>query len=167
MLDRGRLVDLGEVDVFGNGVQEVLAAFVQRTPGPHVLVVERPFRVRFGTQSSIALGERLWRERASRLGFGSRVVRVYPSQWRAVALGRGWGNAKREPARARERELAGAWVLAHLGPEAPELGGDSAAAVMMGRWATFAGEVLAKLPKRRRVSKRAQLELEAITGRVG
>lgn len=152
--DRGVVRWFGEVDVFGSEPARVLERFLT-LPGPHVLVCERPFVPRKGqnTVTSRPVGERIWRELAKRYGFGARVVRVYPSQWRAVALGKGWGCRKRDETRERERELAAALVREQFGRDAPDVGGDAAPAVMLGRWASYAGEVLAVLPKRRKAAR--------------
>lgn len=148
----GELIDFGECDAFGDQPQQIIERLLCQ-PGPWVLVVERPFRVKHQTQTGIGTADTIWRKRAERLGFGKRVarriVRVYPSTWRSVALGKGWGNAERDKARAEEQRLAVELVLAApLCPSDDELGGDAAPAVLIGmKWAAFAGEVLAKLPK--------------------
>lgn len=157
--DRGNLRWYGECDVFGDAPLGVLQRFLQ-LPGPHVLVVERPFRVQSASSTGIGTGERIWREHAKRLGFATRIVRVYPSSWRSRALGKGWGNAKRAIVRPKELEVATAIVVAQLGPYAPAVGDDSAPAIVMGKWASTAGEVFRVLPKR---TQRAVSQLELLT----
>lgn len=121
---------------------EALTAVIGQLYWPRVAVVERPFRVRFGTQTNIGTADRIWRHHLEVAGLGRRIVRVYPSTWRSRALGSGYANARRDDARARElvvaAELAGAPV------EHP----DEAAAICIGAWARTATEVWDKLPKR-------------------
>lgn len=136
---RGELVKYGVIlDVFGPLPAELAAHFL-RYRGPHVAVVERPFRVQFGTQTNIGTADRIWRKRfeEARIPF----VRVYPSSWRSKVLGKGWGNASRDLARAKEQEVArGIAQVTSIHP-------DAAPALLMGKWGCFAGEVLAVLPK--------------------
>lgn len=145
----GELIDFDECDAFGDGPEHAIERLLCQ-PGPWVLVVERPFRVKHQTQTGIGTADTIWRKRGERLGFGKRVarriVRVYPSSWRAIALGKGWGNAEREKARAEEQRLAAELVLTT--ELRHELGDDAAPAVLIAcKWAAYAGEVLAKLPK--------------------
>jgi hypothetical protein len=150
--DRATLRWFGECDVFGDGPKSVLEQFLE-LPGPHVLVVERPFQVKFASQTGIGTADRIWRELAGRMGFGKRIVRVYPNEWRAVGLGKGVVGGEREEIRKKEVELAcevvrQANLLAHFA-----VGPDSAPAIMMGKWASYAGRVLRVLPKMRPPSK--------------
>lgn len=143
---RGSLRYHGTCDVFGDGpalaIELLLAQF-----GPHIAVVERPFMVRFGTQTNIGTADRIWRKRLEEARLHTRTIRVYPATWRASVLGKGWAAAKRDLVRARE-----AVVSAELSGQVG-LHPDAAAAVCIGRWASFAGEVAAKMPKAR--TKRA------------
>lgn len=149
MWQRGRLVEFGEVDVFSTEPTAVLERFIA-LEGPHVLVVERPFRVRYQNQTGIGTADKMWRELAKRLRVPRwRTVRVYPPTWRACQLPKGMASAKREKVRPEEQLVARAVVLEHLGPSAPELGDESAPAVLIGRWGVFAGEVQKVLPKGR------------------
>lgn len=146
----GALIDFGECDVFGDEPARIIERLL-KYEGPWVLVVERPFRVKHQNQTGIGTADTIWRKRGERYGFGKRVarrtVRVYPSTWRSVALGKGWGNAERDKARAEEQKLARALALDQLLP-VDQLGDDAAPAVLIAaKWAAFAGEVLAKLPK--------------------
>lgn len=106
---------------------------------PVVLVYEKPFR---GTSQGQWIGawKLAWRAAG---GVQSRVVGVYPSQWRARVLGGRYASAPRDVVRPVEQRTAG--LIAHR-----EVGGDEAAAICISRWATFAGEVAEKLPKPRR-----------------
>lgn len=138
----GGLVASGECDVFGHDPEWVIGSFLA-CEGPHVVVVERPFMVRFGTQVAVGAGDVIWRRHAERAGLGRRIVRVYPATWRARVTG--MSNAKREAARAVEQEHAARVAGRAVGP-------DQAAAICIGLWAIRAGEVAAKIPKKR-VSK--------------
>ena len=162
---RGVLRAYGECDLFSSGPREVFERFLRDFGGPHVIVIERPFYMKWGTQSTLGMGAKIWGEHAKRRSFGKRIVRVYPSVWRACALGRGWGSKKRNLTRAREQELAPLLVREHLGVNAPPIGADAAPAILIGKWATFAGEVLAVLPKRRVLVKGEQAALAIAKGR--
>jgi len=147
---RGRLVEFGEVDVFSTEPTTVLERFIA-LEGPHVLVVERPFRVRYQSQTGIGTADKMWRELAKRLRVPRwRTVRVFPPTWRARQLSKGFASAKRDKVRPEEQLIARAVVLEQLGASAPELGDESAPAVLIGRWGVFAGEVLKVLPKGRK-----------------
>lgn len=147
------LMDLGEVDVFGGGPQRVLEqgqALAKARGAECVLVVERPFNRRpeqggFNT-TAVGTADKIWREMAKRLKFARRVVRVYPSRWRATQLDKGWHKLKRPQVRAHEQEKAK--LLARACGVAKEVGPDAAPAIMIGKWATHAGEVAAVLSKR-------------------
>lgn len=140
---RGTLRAYGTCDVFGDMPAELVRHFL-REFGPHVAVIERPFLVRFGSQTNIGTADRIWRKRLEEAGLARRIVRVYPASWRARVLGKGWASASRDLVRVREGIVAGAMTeVDHIHP-------DAAAAVCIGRWGCFAGEVLAVLPKRRK-----------------
>jgi hypothetical protein len=146
---RGKLVEYGEVDVFSTEPADVLERFMA-LGGPHVLVVERPFRVKYQNQTGIGTADKMWRELAKRLRVPRwRTVRVYPPTWRSCQLPKGFASAKREKVRPEEQLVARAVVLEQLGPDAPELGDESAPAVLIGRWGVYAGEVQKVLPKGR------------------
>jgi len=150
--DRGNLKWYGECDVFGDEPQRVIERFLSTMPGPHVIVIERPFMMRFGNQSSLATGAKIWSKRAERMRFGKRIVRVYPSSWRSKMLRRGMASAKRAVVRPEERAEAKKIVELHFGPEMATVlpvAAESAPAILIGRWGSFAGEVLAVLPKPR------------------
>jgi hypothetical protein len=146
---RGALVAYGECDLFDGSPDRVIARFCALVPGPHVLVIERPFQVRFANQTSIGAADKVWRELAKRQRV-RRVVRVYPATWRARVLGQGWARAPRDKVRAREQYVA-TWYVAAQGGEAPAPGPDASAAILIGRFGSHAGEVqLALLPKAKR-----------------
>lgn len=148
--DRGNLRTYGECDVFGVSPAEVIALFKATTAAPHVICIERPFRIRFGSQCALGAGEKIWRKRAEHHGFAKRVVRVYPSTWRSKSLGSQWVSAKRDLVRAQELVESAKIVAKHLGAsrlvEHP-VGDESAPAILIGKWACFASETLATLPK--------------------
>ena len=147
---RGRLRCYGECDVFGSAVDDVIsqAALIAEQEGLCLaLATERPFRIRFSNQTSIGAGEKIWREKAKRSGhFGSRFVRFYPSTWRSRTLGKGWGKKKRKEAREHEQEVARAVARAAGYPV--RVGEDAAPAILIGRCATYSGELARVLPKR-------------------
>ena len=70
----------------------------------------------------------------------TRLVDVYPSTWRARVLPKGAHAMKRED--VRKLELVEARRLVPKG----NLGGDQSPAILIGRWATQAGEVGDALP---------------------
>lgn len=147
----GQLVRFGHVDVFGDPmrVESVLAEFICE-PGPHIVVIERPFGAGHGNASTaVGAGDVIWRSAVERFKLKPRLVRVYPSQWRSKALGKGWGNASRDAVRKQEQQVAlyelGASGFVTIDGVHP----DAAPAICMGRWASFAGELYAKLPKPR------------------
>jgi hypothetical protein len=107
---------------------------------PSVLVYERPFR---GTSQGQYVG--LWK--AAWVAAGGRkaaMVGVYPATHRARVLGGKYASAKREVVKQAEIRLA-AGVTGQR-----DVGPDEAAAVCIALWASHAGEVADKLPKRRR-----------------
>lgn len=131
-------------DVFTGGADDGVAHLL-RFPGPHIVVVERPFRTRFGTQVAVGAGDLIWRRAAERAGLGRRIVRVYPATWRARVLGKGFASAKRDLVRVEERRVATAITGGMFA-----LGADESPALCIGKWASYAGEVGAKLPRLRK-----------------
>lgn len=109
-----------------------------------VMVIERPFRVRFANQTSIGAVDKIWRVAAEQCGL--KIVRVYPSTWRSRVLGGRWANAKRDAVRVQEQ----AFVEHQYGIK--NVHPDEAPAILIGKWGTTAGEVGAKLPKRARAA---------------
>lgn len=144
----GLLLDHGHCDVFGDEPMRVLerAVRIGKAEGLKVvLVVERPYYVKAGTSTGIGTGEKIWRVRAARVGI-RRQVRAWPSRWRSVALGKGWGSKQREKTREQEQKVA-RFVLRTTEPIHP----DEAPAICMGLWSSHAGEVREKLePKPRK-----------------
>ena len=138
----GQLRAYGTCDVFGAVPSQVITRLLEEF-GPHMAVVERPFMVRFGSQTNIGTADRIWRKRLEEARLHTRTIRVYPATWRARTLGHGWAAAKRDAVHVRE-----GIVSAELSGETG-LHPDAAAAVCIGRWACFAGEVAAKMPKAR------------------
>lgn len=145
----GALDCFGECDVFGDEPKRVIERLL-KLPGPHVVVVERPFMVRSTGSTGMGTGDKIWREAAKRLGLERRTVRVYPSQWRAVVLPKGMANAKRAVVRPEEMKLAKP-LAARFKLELFDVMADAAPAILIGEWASKAGEVLRVLPKPKRV----------------
>lgn len=148
----GRYVSSGECGLVLADIRRVVAGalqFAEMASGPCVLVLERPFgQARgkaYGAQGA-GRGEwrMVWRDCG---GVAKRVVHVWPATWRSQVLGKGMGNAKRDVARAAEKQAAIAFVTAVDPPDDWACGDDEGAAVCIGRWAVNAGEVGAVLPK--------------------
>lgn len=82
----------------------------------------------------------LWSSELERAGFPkSRIVRVKPNDWRRMTVGT---QGKR--AALKERAKAFASRLTNMIVQSP----DQAEAIVIGYWATRAGEVAKKIPKR-------------------
>jgi Holliday junction resolvasome RuvABC endonuclease subunit len=128
--------------VFGELPAALIAHFL-RERGPHVVVIERPFVAKFG-QTTMGTADHIWRKRVEEAGLKRRIVRVYPASWRARVLGKGWASASRELVRARENVVASA--IAEI-DDSRKMHPDAAPAICIGKWACFAGEVLAVLPR--------------------
>ncbi len=125
---------------------------------PCVLVTERPFMQKRGKAHGASdHAHKLWRDVWEDCGcVKKRVVRVYPSVWRSTVLGPGHGNMPRDKVRPVEQRKA-LDLLTNYGygpqPDGAAMGPDQAPAIVIGRWATHAGEVGASLPaKLRRVA---------------
>jgi hypothetical protein len=149
MWERGTLRSYGECDVFGDGPAKIIAQFLQTTTGPHVLVIERPFMLRFGGQTGLGTGEKIWRVQGARAGLGKRIVRVYPSTWRSRTLPKGFASKKREEVRPKEREVAAELVQLQLGRfhvrDFP-IGPEAAPAILIGQWGSRSPAVRRVLP---------------------
>lgn len=147
---RGVLRDWGECDVFGDEPQEIIARFMQEVEGPHVLVIERPFMMRFGRgAASLGTGAKVWAKKAERAKL-KRIVRVYPSTWRSPTLPKGMASAKREVVRPEEQKAAKEIALrlyGYAGPLKKPIGAESAPAILIGLWGSFSPAVLRVLPK--------------------
>jgi len=155
MWERGKLVEYGECDVFGTEPTRVLEGFLLSLRGPHVMVIERPFRVRYQNQTGIGTADKIWRVLAVKLGFARRIVRLYPGTWRSRTLSKGWHKDNRQEVKARELREAQTFVVAQLGWDALDVGPESAPAVFIGHVGSYAGEVLKVLPKVRGSKARA------------
>jgi len=132
---RGRLVAYGkltEKELYADGPANVLRLLLSQN-GPHVVVLERPFRIRFQNQATIGAAMKMWAQRAKEGRFVRHILRVYPPTWRRI-LPKGMPK-DRKAVRAQEAALAGRM----LGKD--KVHPDIAPAVLMGRWASFAGEV--------------------------
>lgn len=68
-----------------------------------------------------------------------KVVLVTPSEWRRAVLGKAWVRKRREIVRRQEQLVAAAMV------GEGRVGGDEAAALLIGRWAAQSGRVGQKL----------------------
>jgi hypothetical protein len=166
--DRGLLCEWGEVDVFdAAAVVAVLEKALEWYADPAikcVLAIERPFQRRaeqggFNTTTT-GTADKIWRTHAQRAGFSKRVARVYPATWRARVLGSPWHMAKREAVREHEQKRA-PQVVADNGFDRGDAdhrdpGPDACPAILIGKWATHAGEVAAVLAKRPRQRKAAR-----------
>jgi hypothetical protein len=167
LYDRGVIRAYGHFNIFAEsqGIEAALDALLL-LPGPHVLVVERPFAAKFGSQSTgVGTGDLTWRERAKLRGV-KRHVRVYPSTWRSRVLPAGWAGTKkkkgdattadkaakraeRDAIRALEQKTA-LYILRADDASTDTVHPDVAPSVGIGKWASYAGEVAAKLPKGRK-----------------
>lgn len=161
----GSLIDWGECDAFFGAPAEVINGVKffhwltddDTKQPPLIVVVERPFRTQYGTQVAVGAGDLVWRRAAEAAGLKSRIVRVYPSTWRSKALPKGWaGGAKAKRASVKEIELAEAWKIVSCKKPSKwdrpnvTVGSESAPAILIGKWATHAGEVGAKMPRPRK-----------------
>lgn len=150
MWDRGVLQRYGECDIFEGEPAKIIDQFLQLTPAPHVVVIERPFMMRFGGQSALGTGRKVWSVAAKRAGLERRTVSVYPSQWRSPILPKGFASAKREVVRPEEQKCAGEVVRGALGllyEQQHPIGVEAAPAILIGKWGSFAPAVLRVLPK--------------------
>jgi len=137
----GRLVSYGKVterELFADGPAHVIRQLLNQ-PGPHVVVLERPFRIRFQNQATMGTALKVWAQRAKEARI-TRVLRVYPPTWRTILPKLPKGTKRdRKALRAQEAE----WAEKMLGQ--PKVHPDISPALLMGRWAAFAGEVRALL----------------------
>jgi hypothetical protein len=107
---------------------------------PPVLVLERAWGGQVSTIVALGQARERWLGAWQRAGLSrSRVVSVYPQQWRPAILGRGIQGIGREELRARELLSAQAECRAGL-----QLGPDEAAAILISRWAVRSPKVAAK-----------------------
>lgn len=145
----GKLEGSGEFPIYSDeGVAEVVRV-VERAKGaalaigvPWVCVVEATWGGRMGLGTPAAVGYWTFALRNAQLP-RARIGEVYPATWRARTLPRGMHAAKRDDVRACEQLTASAFAARTVGP-------DEAPAILIGKWATQAGEVGAMLPKNAR-----------------
>lgn len=146
VLLRGVVMSSGEVAASSIRDIESIIAWAWRCAHDRqmavVLVRERPFGGRMGTNSSGA--SRVWKACWDSAPYvvKSRSVTVYPSTWRAKVLGRGWGSKPRDVVRPEEQRVAK--MIRQNSEE--NVGPDEAAAICIGAWASRSGEVATKLP---------------------
>lgn len=140
VFDHGKLIAWGVLskdELFGDGPASVI-----REQRPRVVVLERPFRVRFQNQTGIGAGMRIWKEHAAKAGLKERTLLVYPSQWRRILPKAPKGEKRdRKAIRAVEADLAREFIGQAAGGTPLGVHPDVAPAVLMGRWAAFSGEV--------------------------
>lgn len=128
-------------------------------PGPHAIVVERPFGMKFGTATSgTGAGDVFWREMAKQRKV--RIVhRVFPNTWRSKVLPAGWaGIAKRGEIRQEEQRVARTLMLPPMDDD-EIVHPDLAPAVCIGEYASYCGELAAKLPKKKMAKYMPKLDL--------
>jgi len=135
----GRQAEFGEVDTLDTAAVSHIVRWAVRKADrvrmPLVLVLEAPWGGK--PWVLVALGQA--RERwlyAWRLAEqpAAKVVRVKPNVWRGPVLGRRFVGAKRAEVRAQEQTIASAMV-------GEPVGGDEAAALLIGRWAERSAKV--------------------------
>lgn len=108
------------------------------TSFPIVFVSERSWGGVMGMSRTMAFG--YWVHALRTLGVPmSRIVEVFPSEWRSVTLPKGMANARREVVRPVEMEIA----LQVAGCDT--LGKDEAPAILIGKWGVKAAAVRAVL----------------------
>lgn len=145
----GKIADHGEFKIYtDDGVTEVIRVveiakyYAAQLEVPWVAVCERPFGGFHGMGETSAVGYWKFAMRNAQLPL-ARIGHVYPSTWRARVLSKGMAGKPRDVVRAEE--LVRARSIA-----ADVHGHDEAAAIMIGQWATQAGEVGELLPKNQR-----------------
>lgn len=141
----GGLRDFGEVKTSKDSELRAICQMVHEYP-PAVLVLEAPAGMVYagrGAAVLVGLGaareawRRAWRDAG---GLKSRIVSVHPTRWRSALFGRVRNVKDLELQQAR-------MILEQHGAKAPDnLRPDEAAALDIGSWAAFAGEVGAALP---------------------
>ncbi len=150
----GKLVESGEFEIYSEaGVAEVLRvvgtakAHALQLGVPWVAMCERPWGGSMGTSAPASYGYWLFAMRNAQLLLSS-VGKVYPNTWRARMLPRGTVGSARDIIRAAELQTASAYVKGRPGI----VGNDQAPALLIGKWATQAGETAELLPKNARVT---------------
>lgn len=150
----GSLVSSGEIDTREEDAMRMLVRDLCGVDGfhglPPILVLEAPYgghKHPGEVATLVALGmarerwERAWKDAGEAR---SRIVRVQPQTWRSAVLG-GWAVGKPR-AELRASELSMARGMARR----EDVGDDEAAAICIGRWASYAPEVGAVIGKRAR-----------------
>jgi len=154
----GRQAEFGEVDTLDAAAVSHIVRWsirkAERVGMPLVLVLEAPWGGK--PWVLVALGQArerwlcAWRQAEQPK---AKVVRVKPNVWRGPVLGRQFANAKRAVVREQEQLIASAMV-------GEPVGGDEAAALLIGRWAERAAKVGEVIGKQARAAS-----LRAWTGR--
>jgi hypothetical protein len=148
---QGKPVACGHVDMLAgvdNGLSQCRDAISEAKAHdlPAILVFERPFR---GNTQGQFIG--CWKQKwIGAGGVKSRMTGVYPMTWRAAVLGKRWARAERDKVRAEEQRWARALAKANGLDPAIAGHGDAAPGLGIGAWASYAGEVAAKLPVKAR-----------------
>lgn len=138
----GAIIDHGEHKLYtDDGMQKTKMVCykleqLEHTTGMSIVVVsERSWGGVLGLGRTTAFG--YWLHALRGIGIPmKRIIEVYPSTWRAVALPHGMANAKRDVVRPVEMQTA----LSMVAPGA-QIGSDEAPAICMGVWGEKAGEV--------------------------
>jgi hypothetical protein len=161
----GHLEEHGETDTLDEPILERIVENTLERAGrtlPCVLVLEAPFGGSVDVVTALGVARERWL-RAWRKADQSpaRVVKVQPSTWRAPVLGSEWVGRPRAEVRAHEMRVATAFVQRGYpsGFRPMPLGGDQAAAILIGRWAAHAARVGRAIGKRA-----AKASLRAWTG---
>jgi hypothetical protein len=154
----GKYIRSGETRIDDHGV---LAAIVSQAMGDAadanaysalVLVLERPYAGNSWTLQALGAARQAWLSAWKSMGQARRrVITVYPVTWRARVLGvtRGETLPRVEKAYALAIKRAAQSARGGMGAELPvDVGDDEAPAIGIGKWASYAGEVGAVLPKK-------------------
>lgn len=149
----GKLSASGEFNVYTDAglretvrVVEQAKAYAAHLGVPWVAVIEESWGGRMGVGLGAAGGWWKFALRNAQLPL-SRIGKVLPNVWRARMLPKGSNRLTRDAVRVVEVREAS--VLVHACGGA---GSDQAPALLIGKWATQAGEVGAMLPKNARVT---------------
>lgn len=147
----GKLASSGEFSIYTDeGVREVLRVvdtaktFAASLRVPWVAMHEATWGGHMGLATPASVGYWTFALRNAQLP-RARIGEVYPARWRARMLPRGMHAAKRDDVRVCEQATAHALV-------GRMVGADEAPAILIGKWATQAGEVGELLPKNARVT---------------
>lgn len=158
----GRLAAFGELQGYDYDAARAVIDRAHRNadlptepPLPVVLVIERPFAANLTTAAGMGAARGVWLAAwQGAAGAQKRVVLVYPATWRAKVLPRGCASMRRELVQPIEQQCARQLVAGAIGSAVcnveslADVGPDSAPAVLIGQWASKAGEVAKRLPRR-------------------